>query len=55
MATNTVPTVEEKKTETVPEPTTVAKLNGVVTNPAKEKKKRKAEFNTLQQLGNLSV
>lgn len=53
VAINTAPIVEEKKPEPIQEPTTVANLNGIVTNTTKEKKKRKAELNTLQQLSKL--
>lgn len=52
VSTNTTPVVvEEKNIEQIPEPpTNVSNMNGIVTNTGKEKKKRKAEFNTLQQL-----
>lgn len=40
-----------EKTEVVDASAALPKPNGIVMNTGKEKKKKKSEFNTLQQLG----
>lgn len=52
---NGVPPVKEKEIEEkAVEPEMAAPLtNGIIGNPGKEKKKKKSEYNTLQQLSKL--
>lgn len=59
-STNKVQTIEASSAPTPKSapistaPTTIPTVNGIVSNTGKEKKKKKSEFNTLQQLGIIS-
>lgn len=53
--TEATPVVEKEAEEKVVESTVLPQTNGIVGNPGKEKKKKKSEFNTRQQLCKLHV